>query len=413
MDSEFHQWDVNYDQAKQLPIGTTLECEAFSAGGHQWKIKLYPRGSAISDNGAYMSIFLELMEWSPARSVNVFFEVFLMEKNGQPSRAARSGLVLQACNQGWPRLVSHSDVEENFLTEGCVTVLFAVTVMSDNSIPVPPSELGKHTAMLLDTLDGSDTAFSINGETFHAHRALLAARSPVFREQLYGSMSESTELPITLNGMPPETFRDLLAFIYTDTFTENHESLPASRFHSLLAEADRYALDRLKHMCAQKLLNDVTLDTVVTTLACAEIYSCQELKDKCLDFIAAEADDKFLFSEDYLQLGLNFPCILPDLCQRRFNPGHQHLPHHLHLSDCKYPSYYSRHLLFFLLGLHAVGTKSLCCHHSFCFFLFQWHWRVERGPRKFCSRGQLARVRGGSGDYVAFKVSITVINKNL
>ncbi|GJN15671.1 hypothetical protein PR202_gb02607 [Eleusine coracana subsp. coracana] len=254
-----------------------------------------------------------------------------MDKNGQPSPVgARAGLILQVRIWGWPRLVSLADIEANHLSKGFITILFAVAVMSDNSVPVPPSEFGKHIGSLVDTMVGSDIAFTVHGETFHAHRAVVAARSPVFRVELFGSVSEGATSTITMHGMDPETFRIMLAFMYSDSLTEE---LPVTLVHSLFAAADRYALDRLKLICARKLFDEVTLDTVVTIMTCAELHSCPELKEKCLDFIAAEANDKFLFSEDFMQLGLNFPCILPDLCDRRLNSGRHQQPHHLHLSE--------------------------------------------------------------------------------
>jgi speckle-type POZ protein len=340
MGSAFHQFDVNYGQVKQLAIGSALDSEVFLAGGHRWRIKLYPRGCTVSDNGDYLSIYLELLNKSHVKIVNAFFEAFLMDKNGQPSPVdARTRVCSwQTSNWGWDRFIPVVYLEESYVSNGVVSILFAVVVMSDNSIPVPPPDIGKHLGTLLDTMDGADVSFTIDGETFHAHRAVLAARSPVFRAKLYESTSDGATLSITLHKISPKTFRMMLAFIYTDALTEDDESVPATVFHNLLVAADHYALDRLKHLCAQKLLDDVALDTVLTTLTCAEIYSCPELKNKCLDFIAAKANDNFLFSVDYIQLAVNFPSIIPDLLQRRSNFGYQQQTHQLWPSDSECPS---------------------------------------------------------------------------
>lgn len=54
----------------------------------------------------------------------------------------------------------------------------------------------------------------------------------------------------------------------------------------LLAAADRYALERLRSLSEARLCEDVTINTVATTLALAEQHHCFQLKDVCLKFIA-------------------------------------------------------------------------------------------------------------------------------
>jgi speckle-type POZ protein len=47
-----------------------------------------------------------------------------------------------------------------------------------NFVSVPQSNLSQHRGDLLDTRKGADVVFEVGGETFAAHRWLLAARSP-------------------------------------------------------------------------------------------------------------------------------------------------------------------------------------------------------------------------------------------
>jgi len=58
------------------------------------------------------------------------------------------------------------------------------------SIPVPDPDLGQHFGSLLDSGEGCDVTFDVDGELFHAHKLVLAARSPVFKAQLFGPMRD-------------------------------------------------------------------------------------------------------------------------------------------------------------------------------------------------------------------------------
>ena len=82
--------------------------------------------------------------------------------------------------------------------------------------------------------------------------------------------------------------------MYTDALPRDDElgDSPFEITQHLLVAADRYALDRLKLICAQRLLDSVSVDIVGTTLVCAEMYSCLELKSKCIDFFLAEENFK-------------------------------------------------------------------------------------------------------------------------
>jgi speckle-type POZ protein len=162
-------------------------------------------------------------------------------------------------------------------------------------------------------------SFVVGDDTFPAHRAVLAARSPVFRAELFGSMAEATMPSITLHDITPATFKVMLRFIYTDEvpIEDGPKDSSIDMFQNLLAAADRYALDRLKFICAQKLWDKVSVDTVATILACAETYNCHELKSKCIDFFVLEENFKeAVFTDGYVALVVKFPLIAAELKKR-------------------------------------------------------------------------------------------------
>ncbi|KAF8646547.1 hypothetical protein HU200_065768 [Digitaria exilis] len=297
VDSAMHEFRVDYEQTKNLNIGQSIPSNAFSAGGYMWRVHYFPHGVNKANEGNCISILVQLV--SKSRNVNAIWEAFMLDKGGEP------------CH----RTAARSD----YLTEGHIVFVCAIMVVRGGVIRVPPPDIKEHFGKLLDSTDGTDVSFAIDGETFHAHRVVLAARSPVFKAKLLGSMVEATMSSITLHGIAPATFRVMLQFMYTDALPGDDElgGPPVDMIQKLLAAADRYALDRLKLICAHKLCDDMSVDTVAATLACAEMYSCSELKSQCIDFFAA--DDNFkkaVLTKGFVQLVQMFPSIIDELREK-------------------------------------------------------------------------------------------------
>lgn len=84
--------------------------------------------------------------------------------------------------------------------------------------PPPPTGTIQTALIDLQTCEAlSDVTLISNGATRHpAVRALLACRSPYFRNLLFGDFQESRSRDVKLD-FSPDTIRDLLTFFYTDT----------------------------------------------------------------------------------------------------------------------------------------------------------------------------------------------------
>ena len=85
----------------------------------------------------------------------------------------------------------------------------------------------------------------------------------------------------------------MLHFIYTEALPEPADVTGSAAVGAsvlmaqhLLAAADRYGLDRLRLMCESKLCEEVSVETVSTTMALAEQHHAAQLKKVCLQFAA-------------------------------------------------------------------------------------------------------------------------------
>ncbi|OEL24722.1 hypothetical protein BAE44_0014259 [Dichanthelium oligosanthes] len=182
---------------------------------------------------------------------------------------------------GHHQFVKQSDLE-SLVTNGWATIMCVVIVVRDDPLDVPPSDIGSHLGHLLDCPDTSDVPCS-SGRP---------------RRPLAGLQSTA----LWLHGR----CQDVVHLMYTDAFPADDElgcSSAEEKLQDLLAAADRYALDRLKLLCASKLWDSVSVDTVATTLACAETYNCPELKKKCIGFVAEEKNfKKAVLTDGFVQL---------------------------------------------------------------------------------------------------------------
>ncbi|GJN15675.1 hypothetical protein PR202_gb02611 [Eleusine coracana subsp. coracana] len=318
------EFKLDYEHTKHLPIGKELHSDAFTACGHLWRLNWFPCGDEqlVDWWGEYLSFYLELL--SKSSIVEVSFTACLEGNDQLPSSMVKRITGCKYSNHsrsyGWGQFVSRDDVEAKHVKNGCIKFSFTIMVIDDSYVPVPPLDIGEHFGALLDTMEGSDVSFIVDGETFPAHRLVLAVRSPVLKAELLGSMAEASMSTITLQEITPATFKAMRRFIYTDSFPEDDvldgQSL-TEELQRLLAAADRYALNRLKLLCAQKLYENFSVDTVATTLACAEMHSCPELRNKCIDFIAMNENfRKIVLTEGFMQLAQQFPSIVSELRER-------------------------------------------------------------------------------------------------
>lgn len=294
-----------------MGVGKYIASDTFTVAGYQWAVYFYPDGKNTEDNSVYVSVFIALA--SEGTDVRALFELTLLDQSGKGKhkvhshfdRSLESGpytLKYRGSMWGYKRFFRRVTLEtSDFLKNDSLAINCTVGVVVSStlgpklfSIPVPESNLGLHFGELLDSGINSDIKFEVDGEVFSAHKLVLSARSPVFKAQLFGPMREKDSDTIQVEDMEAPVFKEMLHFIYRDSLPEDSElsgsctpSASIMMAQHLLAAADRYGLDRLRVLCESRLCEQVSVDTVATTLALAEQHHSSQLKAVCLKFVAA------------------------------------------------------------------------------------------------------------------------------
>ncbi|BAF28680.1 Os11g0629600, partial [Oryza sativa Japonica Group] len=196
----------------------------------------------------------------------------------------------------------------------------ALAAGADAGVVVPPSDLHRHLAELLWSKEGADVVIELDGgdgetTTFHAHRWVLAARSPVLKAKL--SASPSSPATLRLAAMDADAFRALLHFIYTDTLPDDDDDDDAMA-RRLLAAADAYGMERLRLICEDRLRRRVAMGNVAVTLALAEQHHCRALKEACVEFLSSPGNLKAAMATDgFEHLKATCPSVLTELVMKQ------------------------------------------------------------------------------------------------
>ncbi|XP_046983208.1 ankyrin-1-like [Schistocerca americana] len=135
-------------------------------------------------------------------------------------------------------------------------------------------------AALLEGGEGSLVTL-VAGETrVAAHRAVLAAASPVFAAMFAHDMLEASCGQVSIDDVEGPVLRLLVAY----TYTLQAPQLPDTAAQ-LLSAADKYGLSALKAACERQLISQLAVETAAVTAVRAVRHSCPDATRAAVAFI--------------------------------------------------------------------------------------------------------------------------------
>ena len=126
-----------------------------------------------------------------------------------------------------------------------------------------------------------DVTLVVEGREFRAHRNVLAASSPYFRNMFTSDMREKTESKVTIEALTSSVMEDLLSYIYTGAVEIGEEW----RARDLLSAADYLMFPRLNKMAGDFLLKNLSVSTCISIFKLAVATRNEVLRDGMLGFI--------------------------------------------------------------------------------------------------------------------------------
>ncbi|PWA72362.1 SKP1/BTB/POZ domain-containing protein [Artemisia annua] len=149
----------------------------------------------------------------------------------------------------------------------------------------------------------TDIIISASNGSIAAHRAVLAARSPVFDRMFTQDLKEKDASAINIPDMSIELTQAFLSYLYSNNI--EYQDFLSHRF-DLLRAADKYDVADLKEACQENIIEDIHSENVLERLQISFMYHASRLKVCCIEYLVKfgkvldmkEEFDAFLQSAD-------------------------------------------------------------------------------------------------------------------
>ena len=139
-------------------------------------------------------------------------------------------------------------------------------------------------AMLDDSGTHDVTFKTSDGGSVSAHRAIVAAGSPVFHAMLYGNMKESYEKEIELSLVDTETLKVLFTFMYTGAAV-----FGMNMCMKLLEAANYFGVHVLEARCVECINDTLDIENCCQIVTFAHSKDFKSLVEKCFLFMFIHA----------------------------------------------------------------------------------------------------------------------------
>jgi len=162
---------------------------------------------------------------------------------------------------------------------------------------------------LLDSGTLTDVTIKCENRIIECHKAILSARSTVFRAMFQHDMRENKSNEINISDIDFMTVRDMVRFIYSGRCSDL-----ADKSDLLLAAADKYDIKDLKTLCCQHLAANLAADQILDVLILADIHKAVELKSQAIQFLLSHKEEVFA-QPDWKSKLKNHPDILMEVLE--------------------------------------------------------------------------------------------------
>ena len=162
----------------------------------------------------------------------------------------------------------------------CSIIAIECRSVSATTLSAMEKSLSSNLGDLFQSTDFSDVTIEVGIKRFPAHKAILSARLPYFKQLFESGTEEAESGRVQIKDAPALFFEQVLEFLYTGKPPKDiHDNAD-----SYLPIADEYKIEDLKDACCDALteqLSDSHAD-IVDIMILAHDYDCADLKKESI-----------------------------------------------------------------------------------------------------------------------------------
>lgn len=315
-----YMWTISNFSFCREEMGEVLKSSTFSAGTNdklKWLLRINPKG-LDEESKDYLSLYLLLHKCETKGEVRAKFKFSILNAKREEVKimeSQRAYRFVQGKDWGFKKFVKRDlllDETSGLLPDDKLTIYCEVNVVTEAKeysgqvnvfqSRVPNCRLPEDLEELFRSQEFSDVILCAQGREFRAHKAILAARSPMFRGMFSHDMKETKYNRVDVPDVEPDVLEEMLRFIYTGRsildpkLTTNNlanncrdpkeQERDQQLAIDLLQAANKYQLDRLKLMCEEALYKTLSAESVAEILSLSDIYNAAQLKSQAVEYIS-------------------------------------------------------------------------------------------------------------------------------
>ncbi|KAJ8680809.1 hypothetical protein QAD02_016596 [Eretmocerus hayati] len=137
---------------------------------------------------------------------------------------------------------------------------------------------------LLNSGKFSDVTFIVGNQELHLHKNILSSRSTVFAAMFDHDLEENNFEVVDIEDQTYEVMTEFFRYVYSARVNELTKYAI-----ELLKTSNKYAVEELKSLCEQNLMQNIKIDNALELLTLADCYDAKNLQARCVHFIVSNA----------------------------------------------------------------------------------------------------------------------------